>query len=116
VRGGLDWHDQGVTDSDRAPEGGLPARIRSAVSSLPGPLRWIVVAVIGTGLILAGIAMLVLPGPGWLAIFAGVAVLAAEFTWAATLLGRMNAIALRLWNAVRRLFGRRDPSSPPPDA
>ena len=75
-----------------------------------------VVAVVGVGLILAGIVMLVLPGPGWLTIFAGLAVLAAEFTWAATLLGRMNAIALRLWNLVRRWFGRRDPSSPAPDA
>jgi len=31
---------------------------------------------------LAGIAMLVLPGPGWLAIFGGLAILATEFAWA----------------------------------
>ncbi len=44
--------------------------------------RKIVVAVIGTTVILAGVAMLVLPGPGWLAIFGGLAILATEFAWA----------------------------------
>ena len=33
-------------------------------------------------LLVAGIAMLVLPGPGWLTIAAGLAVLATEFAWA----------------------------------
>ncbi len=100
----------GVNDDARdarAPEGGIPARVRTALASLPGPLRWVAVAVVGVTLILAGIVMLVLPGPGWLAIFAGLAVLAAEFTWAAKLLGRMNSVALRLWNMVRRWFGRK---------
>jgi hypothetical protein len=44
--------------------------------------RKIVVAVIGTTMILAGVAMLVLPGPGWLTIFGGLAILATEFAWA----------------------------------
>lgn len=44
--------------------------------------RKIVVGVIGATVILAGIAMLVLPGPGWLAIFGGLAILATEFAWA----------------------------------
>ena len=88
-------------------EHGLPARIRTALDVLPKPIRWIAVAVIGSGLVLAGIAMLVLPGPGWLAIFAGVTVLAAEFTWAATLLGRMRSVAARLWSTVRGWLPRR---------
>lgn len=41
-----------------------------------------VIAVIGTIIILAGIAMLVLPGPGWVTIFFGLAVLGTEFVWA----------------------------------
>lgn len=96
------------------PEHGLPARIRTALSSLPKPIRWIAVAVVGSGLVLAGIAMLVLPGPGWLAIFAGVTVLAAEFTWAATLLGRMSSVATRLWNTVRGWVPRRPAGSAEP--
>lgn len=44
--------------------------------------RKIVIGVIGATVILAGIAMLILPGPGWLTIFGGLAILATEFAWA----------------------------------
>ena len=40
----------------------------------------------GTGLILLGLVLLVLPGPGILTIAAGLALLATEFTWAANIL------------------------------
>jgi uncharacterized protein (TIGR02611 family) len=36
----------------------------------------------GFGLLLAGIVMLAIPGPGWLTIAAGLAMLATEFAWA----------------------------------
>jgi len=39
--------------------------------------------------LLAGLAMLALPGPGWLTIAAGLAVLAREFSWARRLLDRL---------------------------
>jgi len=38
---------------------------------------------IGTVIVLAGVAMLVLPGPGLLAIFVGLQVLAVDIPWAA---------------------------------
>lgn len=43
------------------------------------------VARIGAGfaLLLAGIVMIALPGPGWLTIAAGLGVLATEYAWAA---------------------------------
>ncbi len=47
--------------------------------------RWarrIAVALIGGTVLLIGIAMLVLPGPGLLVIPAGLAILALEFAWA----------------------------------
>lgn len=44
--------------------------------------RVVVVSLIGGVLIIAGIVMLVTPGPGLLAIAAGLAVLAREFAWA----------------------------------
>jgi uncharacterized protein (TIGR02611 family) len=37
-------------------------------------------------IVLAGLAMLVFPGPGWAAIFLGLAVLATEYAWAHRLL------------------------------
>ncbi|MCX5587889.1 TIGR02611 family protein [Streptomyces erythrochromogenes] len=46
-------------------------------------LSWQVgVFIVGLAVIAAGVAMLVLPGPGWVAIFAGLAIWATEFAWA----------------------------------
>ncbi|WP_405788240.1 TIGR02611 family protein [Streptomyces sp. NBC_00029] len=46
-------------------------------------LSWQVgVFIVGLAVIGAGVAMLVLPGPGWVAIFAGLAIWATEFAWA----------------------------------
>ena len=44
------------------------------------------VLLVGLGLVVAGIAMLVLPGPGWAAIILGLVVLASEYAWARRLL------------------------------
>ena len=64
-------------------------------------VRRVVVAVVGGVLILVGIALLVLPGPGLLLIAAGVAVLALEFPWAERLVngGRaaFDRVRRRLW-------------------
>jgi uncharacterized protein (TIGR02611 family) len=46
--------------------------------------------VAGFTLLLAGAVMLVTPGPGWLAIFLGLGLLAAEFVWARRLMDRMK--------------------------
>ncbi|WP_311931178.1 TIGR02611 family protein [Microbispora sp. H11081] len=46
----------------------------------------IVIGVIGTALVITGLIMVPFPGPGWLVVFAGLAVLATEFTWASRLL------------------------------
>ncbi|MGX2998261.1 TIGR02611 family protein [Streptomyces sp. JNUCC 64] len=46
-------------------------------------LSWQVgVFIVGLAVVGAGVAMLVLPGPGWLVIFAGMAIWATEFVWA----------------------------------
>ncbi|MFZ0015038.1 MAG: PGPGW domain-containing protein [Acidimicrobiia bacterium] len=44
----------------------------------------------GIGLILLGLILLVLPGPGLLTIAGGLALLATEFTWAANILDWMK--------------------------
>jgi uncharacterized protein (TIGR02611 family) len=43
------------------------------------------VAIVGGGICAGGIALVPLPGPGWLIVFLGLGVLATEFTWAARL-------------------------------
>jgi uncharacterized protein (TIGR02611 family) len=46
-------------------------------------LSWqVAVFVVGLAVVVAGIIMLPLPGPGWLVIFGGMAIWATEFVWA----------------------------------
>lgn len=54
-------------------------RFRHHWHKTPKAARQIIVLIIGIIIVLAGIAMLVLPGPGWATIFLGLAVLATEF-------------------------------------
>lgn len=62
-------------------------RQRATGDSALRQLIWRAVATtIGVLFVLAGLAMLVLPGPGWAAIFLGLAVLATEYAWAHRLL------------------------------
>ena len=79
--------------------------VRERVRSTPGGrLAWrIGVTLIGAVLIVGGIVLLPLPGPGWLIIFAGLGVLATEFEWAARLLrfARAKVSAWTDWVATR---------------
>jgi uncharacterized protein (TIGR02611 family) len=54
----------------------------------------------GFTLLLIGIVMLVTPGPGWLVIFLGLGLLAAEFVWARRLMDRMKREGGRVRDAV----------------
>ena len=53
-------------------------------------LKVIATAIVGFTLILIGIAMLVLPGPGIVTIALGLVVLSAEFAWAKRALDRLK--------------------------
>ncbi len=44
------------------------------------------VAVVGFAVLAIGIVLIPYPGPGWLVVFAGLAILATEFAWARRLL------------------------------
>jgi len=57
--------------------------------------------VFGFTLLAIGIVMVVTPGPGWLVIFSGLAVLAAEFLWARRLLDRLKSGAGRVAGVLR---------------
>ena len=56
----------------------------------------------GFTLLIAGVAMLALPGPGWITIAAGLALLSTEFEWAHRWLESLK-------RAGRRIGGRRKP-------
>lgn len=54
----------------------------------------------GFTLLLVGIVMLITPGPGWLVIIGGLAMLGAEFVWARRLLDRLKSQGERLRQTV----------------
>ena len=56
----------------------------------------------GFTLLLAGAVMLVTPGPGWLVIFFGLGLLAAEFVWARQLMERIKSEGSRVRDAMLR--------------
>lgn len=71
----------------------------------------IAIAVIGGLLILAGLVLMVLPGPGLLLVIAGLAVLASEFAWASSALAMAKRKAGDAGSVVtRRLWRRGGPS------
>jgi len=64
--------------------------------------RKIVIGVVGVTVLVIGLAMLVLPGPGWVVIFVGLALLGTEFVWAKRLLAKAKQTAV---NAKDKVFG-----------
>ena len=68
------------------------------------------VAALGFIVLAVGVVLLVTPGPGLLVIIAGLAILAHEFEWAATALGKAKARAAQARRAaMRRAPGRAEP-------
>ncbi len=52
------------------------------VSKLPHRSRKIILGVVGGVVLALGIVMIPYPGPGWVVVFIGLAILAQEFPWA----------------------------------
>lgn len=80
-------------------------------------VRRAVVLVIGGTVVLTGVVMLAAPGPGLLAIFAGLTILAAEFAWARRLLkrarGAFGEMKASTWDRFQRKSGPSEPPSEP---
>jgi len=55
------------------------------------------VGVVGTVLALVGLVLVPLPGPGWLVVFAGLALLGTEFVWAHRLSHWLKSQLARFW-------------------
>lgn len=57
---------------------------------------------VGTAVLVLGIVLIPYPGPGWLVVFAGLAILATEFSWA----GRLLTYARGRYDDWTRWLGR----------
>jgi Putative transmembrane protein (PGPGW) len=68
----------------------------------PVLLRKIVVGVIGSTILLLGVALILLPGPAILVIPLGLGVLATEFVWARRVLERGRLFVRTLGSRMRR--------------
>jgi len=55
-------------------------------NKLSGQWRKVVTAIAGGSVTVVGVILIPYPGPGWLIVFAGLAILSREFTWASKLL------------------------------
>jgi tellurite resistance protein TerC len=75
------------------------ARLR--LEQAPQVIRKIVVAVIGTTVLLIGVALLVLPGPAIIVIPIGLGILASEFIWARRVIKRGRILVKRTRRALR---------------
>lgn len=77
-------------------------------------IHLMLVTVLGAVFVIAGIIMLVTPGPGWLAIFLGIGLWSTEFAWAHRLNQRVKGLAIKAWRwwsnivAERRFRRARD--------
>ena len=72
--------------------------------------------VAGFTLLLVGVVMIITPGPGWLVIFLGLSLLAAEFIWARRLMDRMKREGERVRDAVWSIGKGVPPASAPTDS
>jgi tellurite resistance protein TerC len=74
--------------------------------------RRVVVAVVGTTVVLIGVALIVLPGPAFVVIPIGLGILGLEFAWARHWLHRIRDGA-RSWLGRAGSEPAPDPSAPP---
>lgn len=93
---------------DAPPAGGFVGRLRAFRQRVRGTgvglAVWRgVITVIGALVIVFGIVLLAIPGPGWLVIFAGLGILATEYAWARRLLrfARQQVTRWTRWVAER---------------
>ncbi|MBD3779197.1 MAG: PGPGW domain-containing protein [Micrococcales bacterium] len=87
----------------------LLARARARLDGSPW-LRLtykVLVTLVGGAVVAVGIALLVLPGPGWLVIFLGLGILGTEFPAVRRLTDRFKALVLRVWHRWRTRRARR---------
>lgn len=67
----------------------------------------IIIFVFGGSIVLIGVALIILPGPGWLTILLGLAILGSEFVWARRLLKKARQEMKTIeWNVRRAVVSK----------
>ncbi|WP_022894502.1 TIGR02611 family protein [Agromyces subbeticus] len=93
--------DREIADGERAdrPIRRLLRGIRRRIERRPGLRRAyrIAVGVLGGMIALLGLLLVPLPGPGWLVVFLGLAILGTEFAWAKRLAAFTKRQLARFW-------------------
>jgi uncharacterized protein (TIGR02611 family) len=99
----IDPHTASVEDFDPSRPKWLDA-IRDRALALPaGAAVWkIGIGLLGTLVLVVGLLLVPLPGPGWAVVFLGLAVWATEFHWAQRLLGHVRMMLRRWTDWARR--------------
>jgi uncharacterized protein (TIGR02611 family) len=76
-------------------------------------VRKVAVAVIGVTVLLFGIALIVLPGPAFIVIPLGLAILASEFAWARRIIRRGSVFVAKARRGRFSRSGRPSPATSP---
>jgi hypothetical protein len=71
------------------------SRLWTAFKAVAAPLRKLIIALIGGTVLVIGVALIVLPGPAFIVIPIGLAILATEFAWARRAVVRARAMVAR---------------------
>lgn len=80
---------------------------RKRMENKSGPAR-LAIPAIGLALIVVGLAIGWLPGPGGFVAIIGLALIAQEVPWVADLMDRSELLLRQLWRFVKRLFVGRE--------
>lgn len=75
---------------------------------LPHPIRWVIVATVGSTLFIVGVVFLFLPGPGLPLLVLGVAILATEFAWAEVVFARLKRETEKFTAQAKRVMKRKN--------
>ena len=82
-----------------------------AWNALPHPVRWVVAASVGSTLVVVGLLLMVLPGPGIPILILGLLVLATEFAWAELMLRKVKEHSADALEKAKGMARRKAPSA-----
>jgi tellurite resistance protein TerC len=71
------------------------SRLWTAFKAVAAPVRKLIVGIIGGTVLLIGVALIVLPGPAFIVIPIGLAILATEFAWARRTVTKAKAMVAK---------------------
>jgi uncharacterized protein (TIGR02611 family) len=71
------------------------SRLWAAFKAVAAPVRKLIVGIIGGTVLLIGVALIVLPGPAFIVIPIGLAILATEFAWARRAVTKAKAMVAK---------------------